>query len=196
MSIYQYKNFHGRRWLRIFSHDIRNGKQFSKIDDALYIINDSDRFSILSEVTNRDKFGESFYFMLEFNSSELFIIWKQNDNPLEINESQLETSYVPGFLILENNTKTTGFGGLARTNRTPCIPSLLSSNINSIHWFYAIGVVENCEGGYSHTNRLPGPNAAVYQTSLWIKVQYFTCLPRRKHHDLLYSLILFLGSKK
>ena len=68
MSIYEYQTFHGQKWLKIFKHDIRKGKQFSTPEEALYFVTDDpDRFSILTEVTNRDKFGNSFYFMFKFN---------------------------------------------------------------------------------------------------------------------------------
>ena len=193
MNIYQYKIFQGQKWLKVFSHDNRNGKQFNYPDEALSFLNDLDRFSILSEISNRDKISNSFYFLIEFSPNDLFITWKQNDNPLTINESQIEATTVPGFKLLKWNCNITSFGGLARTSLSNhCIPSLLSGNINSDQWYYAIGVVESCQTGFDHKDQLPGPMSAVEQTTLWIRVSNYTCLQRKITIHTYIMIVLFV----
>ena len=193
MVLYEYKFFQERKWLKVFYHDIRAGIHFNTIDDARYLVGDENRFSILSEITDRDKIHNYFYFLFEFNSSDLFVSWRQFDNPLTISEKDIDRDSVPGFRILSTNCNNTQFGGLAKTYREPCIPSLLSGNINHHRWYYAVGVIADCDGDYEHAHRLPGPSySEVYQTTLWMQVPYYTCLRQKITFRFIFTTIFLL----
>ena len=166
----EYKQFQGVYWLKVFSHDISNKVEFDNENDAKFVIDQKDKFSILSEINKRDKIFDCYEFLLEYEWSRYFIRWSQSDNPLTVKEFSFTEKKVTGLNIISRNFNDSSFGGLALTEREPCAPSLLNGNIKDGTWHYAIGMYKDCSGDWTH-DKLAGPQTvATVQTDLWIRV--------------------------
>ena len=190
-----YKNFQGAYWLKIFSHDVSNHVEFDNKEEALFVVDQKDKFSILSQINQRDKvFHNSYEFLLEYEQSKYYIRWRQDENPLEINENDQKSNQVAGLTNISSNIDHSIFGGLALTQRDPCIPSLLSGNLNSVDWFFAIGMYKDCNGGWNHET-IPGPSPSMKtkQTDLWIRIKHIlTCQKDVQIRKCVSQLIIYV----
>ena len=199
---FTYKYFEDAKWVKIFAHDYSQKTKFTK-QEALHCVDQSDKYSILYSLNPRDKIKEfgSYYFefLYEFvNLTSLsisFVRFIQSNNPLEQPEVIQGSNRVPGFKIISSNFHDDVFGGLAQTTKdfNGCIPSLLNGNINSIEWYYTIGMFDECQGTNWNYNFLPSSyfsktNAAF----LWMRVmKQLTC---HKSFHLRFQILVYLLS--
>lgn len=169
----------GSQWARIFYHKNNAGTVvFSSVDEALET-NSTYKFSQLKYLNNYRANDGKFEFMLTYKElaggtslTSGYNRWKQSSNPCEeyvagTDGSKNATGYEP----ISISWSTNYWGGLGLQNASINTKSacLLSGSTGHGNWFYAIGAYESWGGG------IPGPNAAVEETELWVRVD---TLPR------------------
>ena len=169
----------GSQWARIFYHKNNAGTVlFSSVDEALET-NSTYKFSQLKYLNNYRANDGKFEFMLtckelagEASLTSGYNRWKQSSNPCEeyvagSDGSKNATGYEP----ISISWSTNYWGGLGLQNASINTKSacLLSGSTGHGNWFYAIGAYESWGGG------IPGPNAAVEEIELWVRVD---TLPR------------------
>ena len=186
---YNYKVFKGASWLLIFYHN--SNTLFESANEALNC-NTNDKFSILNEISSFFKADNKYEFLLEYpkNYPNDFIRWSQSQFPLE-NEEQAGVSTAADYKPIHVPSYKTVFGGLVKTtieNNGKCISTLLDGNPGNLGWFYSIGMYSTCDTVYT-SNKPPGPEGAVDETFLWIRVY----LPRLTCNQMrLFNLHFFV----
>lgn len=198
MTNVKQKVFHKAAWARVFYHTIVNRVQFKSVEEAKYIVDNPDKFSILSSIDDRNKYDGQFEFLIEFDGGSKYVRWKQNINPLD--ESESGKTQASGFKLISSNYNDPYFKGLARTPYIDgCIPSLLNGNFED-RWFYCIGLVETCSGsGWDHS-KLPGSTDSNANTvSLWMRIPRIFSYNNRKakvFKIFRFSLIILVTTHK
>lgn len=186
-----YKNAHGFRWRLIYYLDASDGEIFSSESQAKNC-NLKNKFSILSNIP-KIKGQTTYTFLLEYpiEYPNKFILWQQSLSPYDDIE-QSGVNSAQGFVSLRNTIGT--FNGLVRTTlKTCCKPTLIDGSPGIGSWFYSIGMYSKCDW-----QKVPGPNAAVKITSLWVRTTdndtiKGICSNQSKSHIFLYLLILLLS---
>ena len=189
-----YKTFQGAYWLKIFSHDISNHVEFNSKEEALFVTDQKDKFSILSQINKRDKvFHNSYEFLLEYEWSKYYIRWRQDDNPIEIYENDQNSNQVAGLTNISSNIEHPIFGGLALTQRDTYDPSLLNGDIKSNNWHFAIGMYKDCYGEWNHDTIPSPPSMTIKQTDLWIRIKHvLTCQKHLQIRKCSAQLIIYV----
>ena len=167
---YYFKTWEGRRWLRLVYHN-STAADFSNENEALYSMNPN-KYSILSELTDALKVNKSFEFHLEYSSYAVH--WKQNDNPLLIDENDLNSGEVDGLVVFQNNGMR--FTGLARSTikYMNVICTLLDGNSNSL-WWYAVGMYSYSRSVWL-SQYIPGAGTTEEWMSLRVRVPNNFCM--------------------
>ena len=180
---YYFKTWKRSRWLRlVYQNTLFEG--FLNENEALYSMNPN-KYSILSELTDALKYNNSFEFHLEYPSYKIH--WRQNDNPLQINESKLTNGAVNGLDIITNKTDGNKFTGLARS--TVLLNNATSTFLDGTcgsSWWYAVCMYKETEVNWKKSE-IPGAvSAGEKWMSLWVRVPgYFgifrtNCSPKTR----------------
>ena len=201
-SEYEYKTAFKYKWKKVFFHRIINGVQFDTIDEARFIVNNEDKYSILNKIKNSERIENGkFVFMIEFDGAQ-YTMWKQTNSPLNEEENESCTTqgacFVKGFELIKSNINDNSFGGLAVKKRqySGCFPSLIAGTIFSERWYYSIGMTSTCNGHWTHTTLPAQLDKSTYATTLWMKVPFinhFSCRTKRSSRLIIYTLIAIVS---
>ena len=193
---YFYKNWNGRRWLKLLHHNFEAAGGFVSESEALSS-NNPNRYSILSELNDALKFNGTFEFHLEYPTYKIH--WIQNDNPITLDGSKYESA--PGLLVYRNATEGFTFKGLGLSKKEldNKISTLLDGNIGSSIFYYAVGMYNSTQGSW-YSSGIPGAKDAEKRVTLWVRVpNYFgnvktICSSKSSNHWLFFMLVLFVCS--
>ena len=174
IGIYQIGFFKESSWLKVFHHSFENKAFFLNENEASYIIS-KDKYSILSNITNKFKISHKFEFLLVYPESnqDVYFHWKQSKNPIYDNETTNDKK-ASGFQHIDKNTdKDYSWGGLVKT----CIPAngkiktFINGNPGIDEWYFAIGMYENADSRW-HQEGIPSyiNNVGCQYVSLWLKI--------------------------
>jgi hypothetical protein len=179
-----------------------NGVEFSTIDEAQFITNNEDKFSILNQIHSCNRISnEKFEFMLEYDGGR-YIVWKQTNSPLD-EEEDLSCStkgqcFVEGFEHIRSNMNDDAFGGLAKKKRLSngCIPTLIAGTLFNNQWFYVIGMTSQCYTGWDHSTIPASYGKTTLAVSLWMRVPFLRICSCRKRDcsSLTNNVFLLLAS--
>ena len=170
---YNYMFFKNRMWLRVFFHNFTGKVMFNSEDEAIFT-NSSQKFSILSLISDVYRINGKYEFILEYPDDKLWWWWSQKNNP--IYEIEVEGVYrVDGFESYFSSVETELWGGLVKTSlkMNERINSLLDGNPGVENWNFGIGMYN---WTYYPRNELGfPPHEGSYSTilNLWLRVPYF-----------------------
>ena len=143
----EFKTDLGKRWLKIFYHDVTEGtKYYFQSDDEVLLSNTPQKFSILGLITPEFKIGEYYEFLLEYPGIDGYNNWKQKLFPRDVEES-LNTDSGYTCAVSEGcSCSWTGtyWKGLARSSFTS--NTFLDGSFNTGHWWFAIGAKTGIKG--------------------------------------------------
>jgi hypothetical protein len=164
-------------WILVFLHNITGGF-FESREEAAYNPNSQHKYSILSKISDRDKFNGKFEFKLIYPELNEFNHWRQSNNPI-VEEDDLTKAKATGYEPIKITWSGSNWGGLLRTKyhySSECLPTLIDGSIGVKEWWFSIGRVKNCTGGEGSTTTFPGPNGnRVKHVELWMRTQFFSC---------------------
>ena len=188
MSIYEFKEFKNRIWLKVFFHD-SSEKEFFNKSEAQYNIGNSHKFSILQNMHLFVPNANDYEFLLEYPELQGLMHWKQIINPMEL----AEDSAIDHFECIEC-TWDEYFQGLFLSPGSDTF--LEGDKRRSGSWRFAIGAYRA-----NIDNRFPGPATElttglnVTQARLWIRVGFITkhniCVRFPHLHNSVFLFYLF-----
>lgn len=163
----------GSAWARIFYHKNNAGATlFTSYDEVMYT-NTTFKQSFLRYLNNL-KSESKFEFLLNYTPldtsldySNKYNRWKQTSNPGEEYVGTADSSLkATGYEAIHIDFDTNYWGGLTRQNSdaTSISSCFISGSVGYSNWFHAIGTSSAWNGG------IPGPNIAVEETELWLRI--------------------------
>ncbi|EAX92975.1 hypothetical protein TVAG_042740 [Trichomonas vaginalis G3] len=155
----------------IFYDNVANGIFFSQVTEAISC-NRRDKYSILSELSNKQRGEDGLYtFALVYESANKYNIWQQLNNPINKPEGYVSHT-VSGYKPLDIQASLFCWGGLARSNYPY---TLLDGCPGHKFWCFSIGMLATND---ENRRRIPSNCDEVDSVSIWVKVSEY--LIRRK----------------
>ena len=183
------------KWLKVFYHNSTGRNYFVNESEAKYSL-DSNKYSILANITNAYKHRSKFEFIIYWPTLKTFYHWRQTINPLLDIEAE-GVSQARGFELIHPNPDPSRakFGGLVKSTileqsgSTYYHSSLLDGRPGVYQWYYSIGMyTESVPTWYQ--NGIPANGASTDIVSLWLLLPG---VPTCKSQNYLFTPIFFIS---
>lgn len=139
----------------------------------------------MNQINDKLKMEGAFEFLYESPLENVYLRWRQNQNPMDVDE---ETDHVEGIYIFPESTMSTSvskcvFGGLARSiNGYSVLDGCRSDN----YWYYSVGTFNT----FSQDHNLLPTASWTSEVRLWVRLPMVPILTKGCRIGIRIGLIL------
>ena len=190
-SIKEYKYAYRAYWKLLFYSNQTNPEDFFDDLSVYPTIKSEKVYSNIQEESERPRSGK-FEFLLEYPELNGYNRWKQNNFPL--NEEESNNIKADGYEEIHISWRNYNWGGLIKSSSQF---ALIDGSVGNSAWYYAIGYT-----GKSHvwSGGTPGPYSLIHEVFLWIRINMhpdmFSLSKKRSlylKYQLFYTIVIIIN---